>query len=612
MAAEAIGIAAASIAFAQATAVVLDSMNKMKDAPKNIKELQHEIQDLEAVLKQIENTCPHQKRDATETVLRNCSDMLKQLLDLVRPFQQEVEDSKFKQYVKGLRMRPKESEIANVVKRLQSQKLTLTLALISSGNCESDKALSAVSTTYKRHELLHLHGQDMDQELGEPREKGWDMNMLTRIIDQRMTAVTQQLRYDPTSKIEDLLNLDETQTDELWRLDFESVRNLKDAVYERKLEKFLESLCTPDYQQDRLHIKDASTTTCEWIWDHREYLSYRASTGSCVFHILGKAGSGKSVLAKHVWKRLSKQFADIPEKDSCAVLYYCCDKRTRSDETASSILRALLHQLLLQKPSLFGIAIEKNELMQSHSFPKGPTTWTFDSLWSIFKATVTNSQLQSIYCIIDALDESERESMEIFLSLLPELLDDSEIGVTLKFFLTSRTEGHIIECLEGQATCIQIDSVTHKDVETFVSEKLGKLKRRLRLDTEGERNLQQVLVNRAEGMFLWAELAIKDLEKAYGVTAKSLPNRVRSLPSGLNPFYDRMLTKIAGMCEDEDTTLLVRKIFTWVAMAARPMTLAELRIAMAIKLDTKRLDSLEPLQNISYDLLGLCSSFIEI
>jgi len=53
------------------------------------------------------------------------------------------------------------------------------------------------------------------------------MNMLTRIIDQKMTAVAQQLRHDPTSKIEDLLDLDKAQTNELWRLDFDSVRSLK-------------------------------------------------------------------------------------------------------------------------------------------------------------------------------------------------------------------------------------------------------------------------------------------------------------------------------------------------------------------------------------------------
>jgi hypothetical protein len=60
--------------------------------------------------------------------------VLKKLHDLVAPFQRDVEDNKFKQYVKGLRMRPKEGEIESAVKRLQSQKLTLTLALIAGGH----------------------------------------------------------------------------------------------------------------------------------------------------------------------------------------------------------------------------------------------------------------------------------------------------------------------------------------------------------------------------------------------------------------------------------------------------------------------------------------------
>jgi hypothetical protein len=84
--AEAIGIVAAAIAFAQATAVALDAMNKIKDAPKNIQELQHELGDLAAVLKQIDDTFLCQKGDPTETVLRNCAGMLEKLHDLVEPF----------------------------------------------------------------------------------------------------------------------------------------------------------------------------------------------------------------------------------------------------------------------------------------------------------------------------------------------------------------------------------------------------------------------------------------------------------------------------------------------------------------------------------------------
>jgi ankyrin repeat protein len=377
--------------------------------------------------------------------------------------------------------------------------------------------------------------------------------------------------------------------------------------------EFLESLRTPHYQQDWLQIKDASTTTCEWIWDRPEYLSYRESTKSSILHVRGKAGSGKSVLAKHVWKRLSQKLADSPRNDSCALLYYCCDKRTRPDETASSILRALIHQFISQRPSLFGVVVARSELMQSYPFLQGVMTWTFDALWSIFKAVVINSQLQTIHCVIDGLDESEKESTEVFLPLLTEFLDQDTNGVTVKLFLTSRIEGHIEDYLEGHATSILVDSaVTRRDVETYISERLAMLKKRLKLDREGEQNLRQVLVDGAEGMFLWAELAIKDLEKTYGLTAKTLTNRVRLFPSGLNALYDRMLKKIDGKCEDADTVRLIRKIFTWIVLATRPLTLAELRIVLALQGDTEYLASLDPLQNITYDLLHLCGSFIEI
>ena len=71
-----------------------------------------------------------------------------------------------------------------------------------------------------------------------------------------------------------------------------------------------------------------------------------------------------------------------------------------------------------------------------------------------------------IYCVIDALDKGEKESMESFLPLLTELLDQGANEVTVKLFLTSRTEGHIVDCLEGDAASIQIDSTIRQDIET--------------------------------------------------------------------------------------------------------------------------------------------------
>lgn len=129
-----IGIAGGAIAFVQATTLILDGLNKVKDAPKNLQRLCFELKDLEVVLKQIEGNClPCQPGEPAEKVLRGCVELLKQLHDLVAPFQnaQESSNNKLKHYVQGLRIRPKEGEIENAVARLQSQKLTLSLALMA-------------------------------------------------------------------------------------------------------------------------------------------------------------------------------------------------------------------------------------------------------------------------------------------------------------------------------------------------------------------------------------------------------------------------------------------------------------------------------------------------
>jgi ElaB/YqjD/DUF883 family membrane-anchored ribosome-binding protein len=130
--AEVVGIAAAAIAFAQASVVVLDIMKKIKDAPKNIQELQSELEDLAAVLRQIDDSFSCQKGDPTDTALRSCEKMLKRLRDRVTHLQQELGDNKFKQLITGFRWRLIESEIESAVKQLQSKKVTLALALITS------------------------------------------------------------------------------------------------------------------------------------------------------------------------------------------------------------------------------------------------------------------------------------------------------------------------------------------------------------------------------------------------------------------------------------------------------------------------------------------------
>jgi hypothetical protein len=65
---------------------------------------------------------------------------------------------------------------------------------------------------------------------------------------------------------------------------------------------------------------------------------------------------------------------------------------------------------------------------------------------------------------------------------------------------------------------------------------------------------------------------------------------VHWIPSGLNQLYDSILTKLVEENEEDEDYRPVHQILMWVVLAARPLTLAELRQALATSPETGSLD----------------------
>lgn len=144
------------------------------------------------------------------------------------------------------------------------------------------------------------------------------------------------------------------------------------------------------------------------------------------------------------------------------------------------------------------------------------------------------------FLIIDALDEREAESMQVFLKAINGLTElcnkssgrdrneenidakslasyspfkfeqypEQQVLPRLKFFVTSRWSEKMRECFETQYYIALLPSLTNPDITLLVKSELLRLKRKLRLRTKEMRGLLQVLVDRPEGMFLWIIFAI--------------------------------------------------------------------------------------------------------
>ena len=68
---------------------------------------------------------------------------------------------------------------------------------------------------------------------------------------------------------------------------------------------------------------------------------------------------------------------------------------------------------------------------------------------------------------------------------------------------------------------------------------------------------------------------------------------------------------ILHKCDSENVPL-VRKIFSWVTLTPKPLTLKDLAIALAINPNSTSLRLLDPPRNIATDLLSICGGFLEI
>lgn len=263
----------------------------------------------------------------------------------------------------------------------------------------------------------------------------------------------------------------------------------------------LMSICALDYEQDYSEIVEA-VETCGWIAEDQTYQAWIAEASPQILHLVGGPGRGKTVLAKHIIKSVLDDHNT--SSTHAKVLYYFCNNRKHAQETASSILRAMIHQLIVDTPSLVETFLGSCGSVGASPFSTtiSDDGWSLQTLCKAFVDMASASNFKSIYCVIDALDENERDSVnELLQRLLKGLLGLANNGTMLKFIVTSRPEDYIVEQLANQPRIEISTQAVRKDIQTIVQKRFGSLEKRLTSNEREELELQEELVQRADGMY---------------------------------------------------------------------------------------------------------------
>ncbi|TRX92231.1 hypothetical protein FHL15_006846 [Xylaria flabelliformis] len=310
--------------------------------------------------------------------------------------------------------------------------------------------------------------------------------------------------------------------------------------------------------------------TCEWLIQHPSYQEWLTDANLPLLWISGGPGKGKTMLAIYITEVLQP----IVDANDDVLLYYFCSNRDKNRNTALTILRGIMHQWVDRHPHMAQHIKNSFEGTETTKY----TVSSFVSLWRVFLTLIRQSPSSQVVCVLDGLDECEKESLRQLLDAVGNYLSSPRDSSSprLKLIFLSRPQPAVLESRLGQYQHIRLDNSdteVSQDVERYIFAKVAALASEQDLSEKMVAHVQQTLLAGANGTFLWVGFVANELQ---GRSRDQINEILRRVPKGLGGIYQRLLQQI-----DDKETLV--PILQWIVLAARPLTVNELTAATGIE-----------------------------
>ncbi|KAH7308822.1 hypothetical protein BKA65DRAFT_174630 [Rhexocercosporidium sp. MPI-PUGE-AT-0058] len=326
--------------------------------------------------------------------------------------------------------------------------------------------------------------------------------------------------------------------------------------------------------------------TCQWIAKNDQLLSWKKDDEKhSLLWLNGKPGAGKSVMCSYILQLLEKPSSQHH------VSYYFCNSQ-ESGNICSQILRTIALQLLRRKVDLASLIANQYVYLG--------TSCGMAQLRTLLPQMLET--LESTRIIIDGLDECPE--LETQVSILRELQRLLGKDLHCKVIISSRREVKIAEKLSRKPQ-IQLDGrqEVESDIRLYVKYKIGSIET---ADHELRAKIESILVEKANGMFLWVRLVVDEL-RACG-SDWELEEKAESLPRGLKKAYGRILDRIMDETHSDYPRSLAIKILEWLACSYRPLKIFELLDGIVFKVGCTQLNSRTKMRKA---VLDSCRPLIE-
>ncbi|RYP63304.1 hypothetical protein DL771_009336 [Monosporascus sp. 5C6A] len=282
---------------------------------------------------------------------------------------------------------------------------------------------------------------------------------------------------------------------------------------------------------------------------------------------------------------------------SVGVAYVYCNYKTQEEQDTTSLLAAILKQLVQARPS----TVEPVERLHEQHADRG----TMPSLDEVFGALRdVLAHYPTIYIVTDALDECrDSDGRRQFLAKLRELQAVQDI----RLMATSRSIPEVMNEFR-EALSLEVQA-SNEDVKRFVAGQTYRLPKCIQRDPALQDMVQDRIVEVVGGMFLLARLHTDLLlDKRTPKDVKSALAKLSKGSAALHSAYGDALQRIEGQLDGDCE--LAKKVLSWITFAKRPLTTAEICCALAVEPDEKELD-LENILEVE-DLVSVCAGLVVV
>ncbi|KAJ5263193.1 hypothetical protein N7478_010798 [Penicillium angulare] len=335
-------------------------------------------------------------------------------------------------------------------------------------------------------------------------------------------------------------------------LRYKNMNDRKNSIPQRHKETFewifenlgdnSEDATTPDITTTEVviipyeHEKDTKNSD-----SHPDLVEWLRTDANFLYWVSGKPGSGKSTFMKFIEQDQRTKKALESWYPQCNIIsHFLWKPGTDEQQSLRGLLCSLLHQVLANERP---IAIQLLAKTPTLSHKRFVTDWDIHDLTELLFRVLDSSSCANLV-LLDGLDELSEPHGGV--NKLFHLLNRFVAADRVKLCVSSRPEPRFGIKFASNPS-IRMQDLTRSDIRKYTADFLKDLQ--LSPEDELYEKIQQQIGDKAEGVFIWVYLVLRNVKSGiedYAESWDDIYHRIVKLPPDLMALYKDMWSRLSG------------------------------------------------------------------